>query len=211
MQELDELEESDASVLEDDDDDDDASSLRDIIPNYGPARTASDSIDTEKDDHSNMANAAAHLASTLRSRRGQPSASEQSTSTGSALSPSGTKPDAFEPTASDDSTAQTEKIMSHNRVEQEALTESLLTMAQALKASSLKFQSSLESEKDVLGRASEGLDKSATSMEAAGRRMGMLRRLTEGKGWLARISMYVWIAALYVVLFIVFALPKIRW
>lgn len=55
-------------------------------------------------------------------------------------------------------------------------------MAQALKASSQAFSNSLESEKDILGRATEGLDKNTSGLEAASKRMGYLRRMTEGEG-----------------------------
>ncbi len=84
-------------------------------------------------------------------------------------------------------------------------------MAQALKASSQSFASSLESEKEVLNRASEGLDKNTSGMEAAEKRMGTLRRMSEGRGWLGRLLMYAWIAGLWVVaLIIVVILPKLR-
>ncbi|KAI9882113.1 MAG: hypothetical protein M1823_006138 [Watsoniomyces obsoletus] len=106
---------------------------------------------------------------------------------------------------------QTEKLLAHNRFEQEDLTTSLLTMAQALKASSQSFASSLESEKEVLNRASEGLDKNTSGMEAAEKRMGTLRRMSEGRGWLGRLLMYAWIGGLWVVaLVIVVILPKFR-
>jgi len=105
----------------------------------------------------------------------------------------------------------TEKMLSHNRTEQESLTESLLSMAQALKASSQAFSNSLESEKDIVGRATEGLDKNTSGLEAASKRMGYLRRMTEGKGWWGRMMMYAWIFGLmFAALFIVGFLPKLR-
>ncbi|KAI9697833.1 MAG: hypothetical protein M1836_004509 [Candelina mexicana] len=113
--------------------------------------------------------------------------------------------------ASTSSTAQTEKLMSHNRSEQETLTSSLLSMAQALKESSTRFNESLESEKEVLNRAGEGLEKNTTGMEAAGKRMGTLQRMAEGKGWWGRMMMYAWIFGLMLLaLFIVAFLPKLR-
>ena len=111
----------------------------------------------------------------------------------------------------DPNLSQTEALLSHNRREQEDLTDSLLGLVAQFKASAIQFHTSLESEKDVLGRASSGLDKNTTGMEAAGRRMGTLRRMTEGKGWLARLKIYALIALLYVVaMVIVFVLPKLR-
>jgi hypothetical protein len=109
------------------------------------------------------------------------------------------------------STATSEALLTHNRTEQESLTNSLLNMAQALKSSSHSFASALEEEKGILGRATEGLDKNELGLEAAQRRMGFLRTYTEGKGWWGRMLMYAWIAGLMVLaLLIVFVLPKLR-
>ena len=106
---------------------------------------------------------------------------------------------------------QTEKMLSFNRSEQEDLTASLLTMAQALKVSSEQFATSLDSEKDVLGRASEGLEKNSSGMQAAEKRMTTLRRMTEGRGWIGRMLMYACIAGLWMMaLIIVGFLPKLR-
>ncbi|KAI9840608.1 MAG: hypothetical protein M1837_001504 [Sclerophora amabilis] len=125
------------------------------------------------------------------------------------------KSPASEDTATTTSTStslpQSESLLSHNRSEQEDLTSSLLTMAQSLKTSSKAFASSLESEKETLDRAGEGLEKNATGMAAAEKRMGTLRRMTEGRGWWGRMIMYAWIAGLmFVALFIVAFLPKLR-
>jgi hypothetical protein len=109
------------------------------------------------------------------------------------------------------STATTEALLTHNRTEQESLSNSLLNMAQALKASSHSFASALEDEKDILNRATEGLDSNERGLEAATRRMGFLRKYTEGKGWWGRMIMYAWIAGLMLIaLVIVFVLPKLR-
>lgn len=106
---------------------------------------------------------------------------------------------------------KTEAMMSHNATEQEALTQGLLGLARALKESSQQFGASLESEKDVLRRAEGGLDRNAQGMEAAERRMGMLRRMSEGQGWWGRIKLYAFIFGLWVACFlIVFLLPKFR-
>jgi hypothetical protein len=109
------------------------------------------------------------------------------------------------------STATTETLLTHNRTEQESLTNSLLNMAKALKSSSHSFATALEDEKGILSRATAGLDKGEQGMEAAQRRMGFLRTYTEGKGWWGRMLMYAWIAGLMVsALVIVFVLPKLR-
>ena len=105
----------------------------------------------------------------------------------------------------------TEKLFSHNRSEQEDLTSSLLNMAQALKESSKAFSSTLDSEKSILDRTGEGLEKNTSGMQAAEQRMGTLRRMTEGRGWWGRMLMYAWIAGLMIIaLVIVGFLPKLR-
>ncbi|KAH2750289.1 hypothetical protein KXV52_004912 [Aspergillus fumigatus] len=128
------------------------------------------------------------------------------------------------PTAVTDSTAiatgsatstsklqETEQTLDAHRAEQEDLTTSLLSLATQLKASSQAFHSSLEAEKSVLARAVEGLDRTTTNMGAAEKRMGMLRRMTEGKGWLGRMMLYAWIFGLWIVaVLIVFLGPKLR-
>lgn len=109
------------------------------------------------------------------------------------------------------STATTEALLSHNRTEQESLTTSLLSMAAQLKQQSRAFAASLEDEKDVLKRATEGLDKNELGLETAQRKMGFLRGYTEGKGWWGRMLMYAWIFGLMIIaLLIVFVMPKLR-
>jgi hypothetical protein len=119
----------------------------------------------------------------------------------------------FAPTASTTglSTATHETLMSHNRTEQDAITNNLLSTAAQLKANSIAFNASLDSEKTILNRAVEGLDKNQLGMDAAQTRMGFLRGYTEGKGWWGRMIMYAWIAGLWVLaLMIVFVFPKLR-
>ncbi|KAJ5082458.1 hypothetical protein N7532_011501 [Penicillium argentinense] len=110
-----------------------------------------------------------------------------------------------------DMNASTEKALDNDRSEQEDLTGSLVSMATQLKAQSKSFQSTLESEKDALERAALGMDKTSSTMEAAGKRMGMLTRMSEGKGWWGRMMLYAWIFALWIVaILIVFVGPKLR-
>lgn len=108
-------------------------------------------------------------------------------------------------------TATTEAILDHHRAEQDALTESLVRMAASLKQSSQAFSTSLESERGVLDAAGQGLARNESGLEAAARRMGALRRATEGRGWWGRVLLYAWIAGLAVLaILIVFVLPKLR-
>jgi hypothetical protein len=105
----------------------------------------------------------------------------------------------------------TEALMSHNRSEQDALTNGLLGLARALKESTMNFGASLEAEKDVMKRAESSLEKSSLGMEAAGAKMGTLRRMSEGQGWWGRIKLYGCIFALWIFLFlVVFLGPKLR-
>lgn len=114
-------------------------------------------------------------------------------------------------TTGDPNAPQTEAMLSHNRDEQESLTASLLDMAKQLKQQSLRFNETLEGDKSILDRAVSGLDKNQLGMDAASRRMGTLRKMTEGKGWFARMKLYGLIFGLWVVAFlIVFVGPKIR-
>ncbi|KAI1374597.1 hypothetical protein F4677DRAFT_461361 [Hypoxylon crocopeplum] len=108
-------------------------------------------------------------------------------------------------------TATAEAIIDHQRSEQDKLTESMVGMARALKESSHRFASSLEQDTDVLRAAGRNLERNERGLDAAARRMGALRRVTEGKGWWGRVMLYVWIAGLSVfAVLLVFVLPKLR-
>ncbi|PHH75499.1 hypothetical protein CDD80_2333 [Ophiocordyceps camponoti-rufipedis] len=149
---------------------------------------------------------------TTASLRARPSArtssgtAESHTTARAALFAGRSKSDA--PTTS---TATAEAMLDRQRAEQDALSESILRMAGALKASSQRFSSTLEADKEVLGRAGEGIDRTEKGMDAARGRMGTLRRMTEGKGWWGRMLLFAWVYGLMVVLLLmVFAMPKLR-
>ncbi|KAK8154603.1 hypothetical protein IWX90DRAFT_418515 [Phyllosticta citrichinensis] len=175
--------------LEDEDDDDDDEEEED----EGAPSAMPPSSNTQAD-------------STLRSRRPQ-----QSTST---AHDTGKSTSLFTPAPSQPADPRLEKsetFLSHHRSEQESLTASLLHMAQSLRESSLRFSSSLDAEKDVLDRAGKGLDRGSEGMQAAGQRMGTLRRMTEGKGWWARVQLYGFIGGLWLAcLVVMFVMPKLR-
>lgn len=157
--------------------------LQEETSQAGQGNPLPESIPTERDQL---------FPSTLRLRHNQPTS-------------------AAEPNTDTATSTATEHMLTHNRTEQENLTASLLSMATALKESSKAFNTSLESEKEVLARAGEGLEKNVTGVEQAQRRMGFLRSMSEGKGWWGRMIMYVWIFGMwFVALFIVFAMPKLR-
>ncbi|KAF2462222.1 hypothetical protein BDY21DRAFT_330802 [Lineolata rhizophorae] len=210
-QRLYELKQLDLDLEHTDESDSETDELDDeTAPSYGPRlHHATSGIDSENPpgEGAISQSAAAEVTSTLRSRKGQENSIDSAAATGTDLF-AGKRPKS--PT-SDDPAERSEKLLSHNRMEQDALTSSMLKMAQALKVQSVQFGESLEAEKGVLDRAGKGLDKNTTGMEAAERRMGTLRRMTEGKGWWGRMMLYAWIAGLWVLLLvIVFVLPKLR-
>jgi hypothetical protein len=193
---------SEASIDSDDEDEDQ-------FPSYAPRVKAEDGIEvfaSEEPGNEALHNAARNLTSEIR-RRGKGGEAEGTQSaTGTSLFPS-----AARTTTGDPSLAQTEASLSHDRNEQENLTASLLEMAKQLKAQSLHFGSTMESDKGVVDRAVSGLDKNQLNMDAASRRMGALRRMTEGKGWWDRMKLYAMIGGLWLLAFlIVFVGPKIR-
>ncbi|KAF1835175.1 synaptobrevin [Decorospora gaudefroyi] len=181
----------------------------DQFPSYAPRvkTEAGRDVTTSTEGNEAFQNAAQGLASQLR-RRGKAEAEGlgAQTASGNSLFPS-------QPTATTGgpSLAQTEALLSHDRNEQESLTTNLLDMAKLLKQQSIQFGQTLEGDKSVVDRALSGLDKNTQNMDAASRRMGTLRRMTEGKGWLARMKLYGFIVGLWLVAFlIVFVGPKIR-
>ncbi|KAI3343905.1 hypothetical protein F4824DRAFT_25510 [Ustulina deusta] len=108
-------------------------------------------------------------------------------------------------------TATAEAILDHHRAEQDKLTQSMVSMAKALKASTHAFSSALREDQDVLEGTGKGLDRNERGLEGVAGRMGNLRRLTEGKGWWGRMLLYAWIAGLAVfALLLVFVFPKLR-
>ena len=116
-----------------------------------------------------------------------------------------------QPTSNISAITTTEAILDHQRAEQDALSESILKLASDLKASSQAFSASLDSDRDVVDRAGQGITKTGQSMEGVTRSMGMLQRMTEGEGWWGRMKLYGLVWGLMVVLIlVVFALPKLR-
>jgi hypothetical protein len=96
-------------------------------------------------------------------------------------------------------------------VEREKLTEDLLDLTKQLKGAQKNLHEGLAGERKDLRLTAQGLDKNVDEMDAAGKRMGTLRRMTEGKGWFGRMMLYAYIAGLWLLaLIIVFVLPKLR-
>jgi hypothetical protein len=180
----------------------------DQFPSYAPRVQAEAGRDVSTSNEGNEAlrNAAENLSSSLR-RRGK-AEDIQGAQTASGNSLFGSKSSV---TTGDPNLPQTEALLSHNRGEQESLTSSLLEMAKQLKQQSVQFGQTLEGDRDVLDRAVSGLDNGQLGMDAASRRMGTLRKMTEGRGWFARMKLYGMIFGLWLLAFlIVFVGPKIR-
>ncbi|RPA97132.1 hypothetical protein L873DRAFT_1810198 [Choiromyces venosus 120613-1] len=115
------------------------------------------------------------------------------------------------PTPPTTTTLTTEAHLDTHRAEQEQITTSMLSLAQALKQSSMRFGSELENEKALLDLARDSLDKNALGLEGTGRKMDALRR-DESVGFLWSVLYPVIIVGLaLVVLFVLFFAPKLRW
>ncbi|KAL9116759.1 MAG: hypothetical protein Q9187_006713 [Circinaria calcarea] len=105
----------------------------------------------------------------------------------------------------------TATLLTSSSTTQAQLTTSLLTLTSALKASTLSFHAALEAEKPLLAQTAEALDKNSDGMAAAEKRMGLLRKMSEGQGWWGRMMLYAWIGGLWVLaLGLVFVGPKLR-
>lgn len=114
-------------------------------------------------------------------------------------------------TAPETSTATAEAILDQQAAEREDLADKVFKMAQAMKKQQQSIYDSLETEKDVLSRATEGMERTGRGMEVARGRMGMLQKMTEGKGWWGRVMLYAWVYGLMVgLLVLVFVVPKLR-
>jgi hypothetical protein len=194
--------ESEGSVDSDEEDEDQ-------FPSYAPRVKAEAGRDVTTSAEGNEAfqNAAQGLASQLR-RRGKAEAGGAGTQAASGSSLFSGRPST---TTVDPSLAKTEAALSHERNEQESLTTNLLDMAKLLKQQSIQFGQTLEGDKSVVDRALAGLDKNTLNMDAASRKMGTLRRMTEGKGMWARFKLFGIIGGLWVFAFLIIAVgPKIR-
>lgn len=179
------------------------------VREFAPAVSTSDTLDIDPSLTSPQ-QAAQDLANNLRSRK--PNATNSNAPADSATTSAlFNNRSTAQPTTAAGEKLSTEQVLDSANRDQDILTTSLVALAQSLKQSSLSFASSLDAEKEVLRRAEGGLDKNSMGMEAAGNRMGALRRMTEGKGWWGRIRLYAIIAALWVAAFLlVFVGPKLR-
>jgi hypothetical protein len=207
LEELNRLDEAQDSESDDEDEDEEDADVA-PRPSYAPARADADNgIDAGSEPQEFLRSAAEQQSQQqgMRSRKPLSAADNRSAASTTA------RENLFAGRKQHPDLETTEALMSHNRSEQDALTKGLLGLARSLKESTVNFGASLEAEKDVMKRAEGSLEKSSLGMDAAGRKMGTLRRMSEGQGWWGRIKLYGCIFALWVFLFlVVFLGPKLR-
>lgn len=200
------------------------SDTEELLNRYAPAiKDVQGGLDVSSREHiapdisqQTTMRAAANLESTLRSRRlkQEQAAGDNAKTTGreggiyTQTQPS-TMP--FQPKSTTTSRSTNKTLLSHHSSEQEDLSSALLSLATALKQSTVSFADSLTASNPIVDQATSALDKSSGGMEAAQKRMGMLRRMTEGKGRWGRLILYAWVGGLWIVLILImFVMPKLR-
>ncbi|KAK4947579.1 hypothetical protein LTR10_013525 [Elasticomyces elasticus] len=105
----------------------------------------------------------------------------------------------------------TERTLLNSSREQEDITVKLVDMAVRLKQQSKNMQFSLEQDKTFLGRATQAMEVSVSSMEAASKNMQFLKRMSEEEGLFGRLKLYAIIFGMWVAAFLlVFVCPKLR-
>ncbi|KAM0510808.1 hypothetical protein ACHAPE_010512 [Trichoderma viride] len=174
------------------------------IPEPPTTTTAIEPVETETSTSDVLPT---QTTQTLRARSSAPSPTPSSHSTARAALFANRR----NPASPQASTATAEAILDQQRVEQDAISNSILDLATKLKESSKSFSATLEEDKNLLDAAGTSMEKSELSMETAQGRMGSLKRMTEGKGWWGRIVLYAWVYGLMVALVLfVFVFPKLR-
>jgi hypothetical protein len=149
----------------------------------------------------------------LRQRRGAPTTNPSTAKTTSShTSSSFTTTTTGTGTTPSTSTSDPTTLLRTDRLTQSTLTDSLLTLATQLKTQSLNLSTTLQTtDKTYLDRALAGLDSNVAGLESASKKMGLLKRMSEGEGWWGRIMLYLWIWGLWLVAVgLVFLGPKLR-
>lgn len=189
------------------------------VDNVPPKTMAQGQSQTHEEQTSATVDAATSNEAQLRQRRtgkqDDPSAAGTTQSERTALFSTSTFARRADTSAHDSaaptSSSKREVVLESNKHEQDILTSSLLDVAKQLKSSTRQFGALLEADREVATQAERGLDKNVAGLEAADRKMGMLRKMTEGKGWLGRMKLYAILAGLWLAAFLlVFVGPKLR-
>jgi hypothetical protein len=103
------------------------------------------------------------------------------------------------------------QILESHTTEQTSLTEELVALAGQLKASAQMFADDLAADNSTLETTENALGKNKEGMDKATQRMGVLRKMSEGRWWWGRMALYAGIAALWIVaILLVFLGPKLR-
>lgn len=119
--------------------------------------------------------------------------------------------DADEPLPEYNNEKDLNDTLTHDQDDQEALQTSLVSLAGMLKSSAQNMHEHLEKDRSILDVTLETMDRSTANMTQTGQRMGVLRRMSEGKGWWGRVLLYFLIAALWLVaVAVMLLLPKLR-
>ena len=164
--------------------------------------------------HSPSSSSQPQQQQTLRLRRRRPPKDDPSTPSSPSQTPTAQSTSSstlLQPSSQSNPTPTTAQAISTSSSTQANLTESLAQLATQLKLSTQSFSNALTVDTSLLNRASESLEKNVTGMAAAGKRMGVLRRYSEGKGWWGRMVLYLWIFGLWLALVVIVGVgPKLR-
>jgi len=107
--------------------------------------------------------------------------------------------------------SERDATLGEHRVEQEEIMRSLELLTYELKSAADTFSGHLQDERRHMDEAVRGLDGNADGLAHAGHKMGRLRKLSERRGWLGRMSLYAYIVLLWAVaLVLMLLLPKLR-
>lgn len=140
--------------------------------------------------------------STLRTRRNLHH-SPASTTTAHTLNPQSPSPNPAPPS--------TAAVLEAQNTTQADLTASLVSLAAMLKSSAQSFSDDLALDTAAVSATETALGKNTDGMDAATKRMTVLRKMSEGRWWLGRMMLFGIIFALWVaLLFLVFVAPKLR-
>ena len=203
---LHQLERDDDGVWSDEEPDPDGDIL--AIIRGGSVPEHSDGTNAGKTQHISDQDAN-NITSSVRNRHQPHSLDQSATTTGTSVGyPPSTRDATIAPQSPADPTA---RALEHDSDLQSDLTQSLLSLATTLKDSSRAFSDAIGADTLALRNATDALDKNTGSMETASKNMGLLKRMSEGKGWWGRMMLYTWIGGLWVVaILLVFVGPKIR-
>ena len=216
------LEDSSDNDDDDDDDDDDGKGVLDAAPAL--KNTEDQRRDLFADSSSSSRRDGEFVSSGVRARGGQRGATTTTTTTANPASAVAGKQDTGVSTSyllnaknKGDRTSTTTATTKNTSLLESAdtlhadLTSSLVGLATQLKLSAQAFSDDLADDAQQVSNTEEALSKNKSGLDAATQRMGLLRRMSEGRWWWGRMVLYAGIGVLWVVLvLVVFVGPKLR-